>query len=626
MKNKQIYKWIILFVLMMSLLLVGMVVKEVTSTNIKENNIIVKENVKIIEDILPLEVTEKELVFSSDPELLEGDIVVAGVIESAPSGFIRKILSVKENDNKYYVNTESANLTDVFEELHMTKSFELKEDGAEEIILNGNNEESLLFTYSTINAGAKIKNINHIQVDTDNKKQQFQFDQKFSHELAKGINVEGGIGFNVCLELTLDISDGDIIFGVATGTEINGNLITDIEGDGKLVFEKELMSRTLPNLQFQAGIVPIVVTNQINSSIEGEMSAQGDLQTTFEIEGQNVAGFEYNSRNKGVKELNDSNLSTDGIKCTTKEKIAGEVSVGLYVHLVSKLYGSTGFDLSMGGAGDISCEMIVIEEKKSDNQYIGYTDLAIVPKLKGNIVVTIPIIDVDLVEAPIFNVELKPLWEKNWKSSSDWKTLIDENTKIELSNTYLTQYSSVNMVDYSSFTLDYPDNWSLVKIDVNSDGENFKLINDRGVEIEYLHRTDIAKDFFLYGGRRYSVHRYEVSKVSDASLDLGKYYVPDAEQPVYESELGEFIVAQLELTGELDMDTDEDYTVRDDGITYYVLIEDYRIGTDEMITHDIQDAYTWWWGAHISIVASAPDGKFTQQEKKEIIEILGSFR
>ncbi len=53
--------------------------------------------------------------------------------------------------------------------------------------------------------------------------------------------------------------------------------------------------------------------------------------------------------------------------------------------------------------------------------YAGKLDLSITPKVSGTLVVSVPIIDEKLVEQPLFAKELKPFWEKHWKSSSEWK-------------------------------------------------------------------------------------------------------------------------------------------------------------------------------------------------------------
>lgn len=228
MKNKKIYKWIILFIVIISLLMGGMAVKKATSTNIKENNIVIKENVRIIEDILPEEVTENEVVYFTNPKLEVGDVLVSGIVDAAPSGLLRTVTNIDVENGVYYITTEDSNLLDVFEELHITKSFELTEDGADEILLNVEHNQEDLFSYSYIQNYTKVDNVNYQKLNTNIKNQDYQFENSYNYDLENGVNVEGDFGFNVCLELTIDISGGDIIFGVAAGTEINGKLVTDM--------------------------------------------------------------------------------------------------------------------------------------------------------------------------------------------------------------------------------------------------------------------------------------------------------------------------------------------------------------------------------------------------------------
>lgn len=469
MKNKKIYKWIILFIVIISLLMGGMAVKKATSTNIKENNIVIKENVRIIEDILPEEVTENEVVYFTNPKLEVGDVLVSGIVDAAPSGLLRTVTNIDVENGVYYITTEDSNLLDVFEELHITKSFELTEDGADEILLNVEHNQEDLFSYSYIQNYTKVDNVNYQKLNTNIKNQDYQFENSYNYDLENGVNVEGDFGFNVCLELTIDISGGDIIFGVAAGTEINGKLVTDMQGEVEAAFEKELKSYDLPNLQFQAGPVPIVVTNQMNTNIEGESSVLGDLNTSFEVEGQCIVGFEYDSKDGGINELNEIKFSTEGIECTTEQGLAGDVSVGLYVHLVSKLYGSTGFDISVGVAGATAG---AIESVEGGDEYNGYIDLAILPKLYGNVVVSVPVIDLTLLSTPIFKFELEPLWEKRWGyGDSVTNQIVNKLPEIvstdinkspilyDFINTSMGIYSDVEVEDYGYYyAICYKDN------------------------------------------------------------------------------------------------------------------------------------------------------------------------
>jgi hypothetical protein len=66
--------------------------------------------------------------------------------------------------------------------------------------------------------------------------------------------------------------------------------------------------------------------------------------------------------------------------------------------------------------------LCITSDKSPDGlNYAGSIDLKIAPSISGNLVVTIPIIDKELADLTLFDLELKPFWEKHWDSGSDWE-------------------------------------------------------------------------------------------------------------------------------------------------------------------------------------------------------------
>ena len=93
-------------------------------------DIIVKDNVKVITNEMksedqPTEVSDNSLTFEKDPGYQTGDVLVAGEISAAPSGFIRKVVQKEKTNQGYRVETEPATLLDVFEKAHIIKQFRL---------------------------------------------------------------------------------------------------------------------------------------------------------------------------------------------------------------------------------------------------------------------------------------------------------------------------------------------------------------------------------------------------------------------------------------------------------------------------------------------------------------------
>ena len=192
---------------------------------------------------------------------------------------------------------------------------------------------------------------------------------------------------------------------------------------------------------------------------------------------------------------------------------------------------------------------------------------------------------------------------------------------IKLSNTYKTKEAEVNQVDAPEFSFDDPDNWSITPEIVNGEGllnEVLSITNKRGVEITYVSLG--AKEVTDAGRYMYKV---DISKIGKSS------FVPGYVSATDYSSLGKFVVAEIKKTGSLSMDTDEDYKNVDGEVSYAVLPKSL-VGKKE----DVRDCgdykgfsfiYFSYPSAH-AFFATSPDGKFTEQEEREVIAILSSFR
>ena len=118
-------------ILLLSLSIVFFSGKDNGNNDNKNNysdNVKIKDNVNIITsetdiDFQPKNVTEDSISFTSNPKYKTVDIIVAGIIDSAPNGFIRRITDVTKSNGVYEYKTEYAVLTDVFEEAHIIKTF-----------------------------------------------------------------------------------------------------------------------------------------------------------------------------------------------------------------------------------------------------------------------------------------------------------------------------------------------------------------------------------------------------------------------------------------------------------------------------------------------------------------------
>ena len=188
----------------------------------------------------------------------------------------------------------------------------------------------------------------------------------------------------------------------------------------------------------------------------------------------------------------------------------------------------------------------------------------------------------------------------------------------ELSKTYTTSYQEVNSVTYPPFSFDYPENWTIKTENVTQTTETVVLTNNRGVQIEFDYYGNIPEGTNM-GTSTVVMQRVEVSKAADSS------FIPRSVQGSDHSDLGNFMVAQLKVTGQLNMKTDSKFEDVDGTIGYAVIPESYS-GVNEDVRGPFKAEFVFWYSGYISFTAMSPDGTFTDSEQQEVIAVLSTFR
>lgn len=593
------------------------------------DNVKIKDNVNIItsetdDDFQPINVTEDSISFTSNPKYESGDIIVAGIIDSAPNGFIRRVTGVTKSNGIYEYQTEYAVLTDVFEEAHIIKTFAVTNEEVKNMdeIDNGvmtlnlstaTNDpvvQSLAYANNTnlnINKTSAVK----IKPSENGLGVMIELDDK----MGESLKVNGQVEVATYFELKIDIEDGEVNFGMAIHTDTSGELFVGLKEElfdknDKYNFngeyEKEIISKSLPNIQFSIGPVPVVITNDFELSAEVSAQLEGQIGTTVGVNAERVSGFEYSSKTGKIVEINKKEYLSDGIEWNTEAKASGKLEAGIYAHLVTKLYGSTGTDLSVGIAGDVEGELALGIDQKSEPTLYGKLALSVGPKASGKIVVTVPVVDYNLVETEIFKVNLPAFWEKEWE--------VPNPMPLSTQNTYVTKYEEVNAVTYPAFLFDYPDNWAITREECNQQEELVILENGKGARVTFLHYSGKLDG----GGSNTNMAKVKVSKIADSQ------FVPSYVQGTDHSELGEFMVAELKTIGILDMRTDSDYRKVDGNISYAVLPKAEE-GIRENVNKATSGEFVFRYSGNVSFTGQLSDN-YTEQEKEEVIAILSSFR
>ena len=438
-RNKRIFWVVVLLVLVSFSTLSVLGYKKSHNNKDKDENNVVKDNVKIIteeSDKQPILVEDDKITFDSNPRYKKGDVIVSGITSSAPNGFIRNVTGVQKTKGKYIIQTEPAVLTDVFEKAHIYKRIELAESQNESESYHIKNMNAVTNELQSSNILCKIE-------DEDNGTD-YMFGKSFE-EKEDPVSLSGEAGTSAWVEVSIDIVHGDIKCGIAIRTKEGAKASLECSASYSKELEKQLLTKKLPDYQFIVAGIPIVVTNELEIYTEAEINLEGNIGVSYELTAETTQGFNYNSKTGKVEEINQVTCESDGLQWNTIS-ISGDTSMGSSVHLITKLYDASGMDMSLKIAGKAEGEAKVTTNKELDG-YAGSLDLSIVPEIKGEIVVDTPVFDKNLLKQPLFEAALKPLWEKHWESSVNWQDELQfkenykneesqETTKVSYSNEY----------------------------------------------------------------------------------------------------------------------------------------------------------------------------------------------
>lgn len=438
-RNKRIFWVVVLLVLVSFSTLSVLEYKKSHNNKDKDENNVVKDNVKIIteeSDKQPILVEDDKITFDSNPRYKKGDVIVSGITSSAPNGFIRNVTGVQKTKGKYIIQTEPAVLTDVFEKAHIYKRIELAESQNESESYHIKNMNAVTNELQSSNILCKIE-------DEDNGTD-YMFGKSFE-EKEDPVSLSGEAGTSAWVEVSIDIVHGDIKCGIAIRTKEGAKASLECSASYSKELEKQLLTKKLPDYQFIVAGIPIVVTNELEIYTEAEINLEGNIGVSYELTAETTQGFNYNSKTGKVEEINQVTCESDGLQWNTIS-ISGDTSMGSSVHLITKLYDASGMDMSLKIAGKAEGEAKVTTNKELDG-YAGSLDLSIVPEIKGEIVVDTPVFDKNLLKQPLFEAALKPLWEKHWESSVNWQDDLQwkendkneesqETTKVSYSNEY----------------------------------------------------------------------------------------------------------------------------------------------------------------------------------------------
>lgn len=608
-------------------LVIGFIGYSFINNNEQDDQTVIKENVISLTDEKQkayqlLNVFNNQLIFQDNPHYEKGDVLVSGITDLTPNGFIRKVVQVKKEKNQYVVETTNGLLTDVFETANISKKLYLTEDG----VVDDNKNENVVY-----------KQHPSIQYLKNEKKDKVE--SNFKYETDEKVELEGKIAFKPWIDLSIKITHGNIQFNIIGHSKFEGSLSAIYNGSAEAEYEKELFNKKLPNFQFFVANIPIVVTNNLSSNLESTANLEGDASLSFKVDSQRAVGYQYNSKNSKIKKINKKKYNGDGLKWQAKSKLDGHGEIYIDLHILSKLYDCTGADLSIGIAGD--ADGLV---KVDNGDYLGKLDLSVFPRVKGKVAVDLPIVDDKLKEQELFNKDLDPLWHKQWKSKKDLpkdeksSTNTTKDQDIKLTQHFESTYGKDDEEIYSDiYDFDYPSNWTLkyhgTKNNIIYDSSNGNISvsdylfetatieNERGVTVTFINGLEPE----TLGHKAHEVENIKIEKVADSQFVPGTPKKDDG--PGDLSYLGRFVVGKVSIIGAeygYGEGSEEEF---EEPSVFYTIMPTSSLGLNgQMVYAFVFGDFIFEYGTNLYFSAKSPDGKFTSQEEKEVVKILSSFR
>ena len=183
-------------------LVIGFIGYSFINNNKQDDQTVIKENVISLTDEKQkayqlLNVFNNQLIFQDNPHYEKGDVLVSGITDLTPNGFIRKVVQVKKEKNQYVVETTNGLLADVFETANISKKLYLTEDG----VVDDNKNENVVY-----------KQHPSIQYLKNEKKDKVE--SNFKYETDEKVELEGKIAFKPWIDLSIKITHGNIQFNI----------------------------------------------------------------------------------------------------------------------------------------------------------------------------------------------------------------------------------------------------------------------------------------------------------------------------------------------------------------------------------------------------------------------------
>ncbi|MFC5046578.1 hypothetical protein ACFSTE_02865 [Aquimarina hainanensis] len=293
-----------------------------------------------------LKVAPDYIEFSKDADIdfEKLEYMVAGQIDKAPEGFLRKIKSVRQTNSKTIVETVSAELNDLTPNTDYKTVYNYNNFKKDYVTKTSNGD---VVTYSLVSDGTKKNislgsfniNLNRVIYDADGN-------HSTTHDQIKA---NGSVKIQPSLDLKLRVFFGSlqefksvVTFKKTTNLDLTWNVSHSLFSHSIPVAKINL-----PPTTFWAGWIPVVVTHTLDVTIDanGSVSASitGGLQGTITVK----KGMHYQNNNwKFIHDVNSSGIRFKPVTASARFDASLILSAGFE----SSFYGSLGVGIK-GGAG-----------------------------------------------------------------------------------------------------------------------------------------------------------------------------------------------------------------------------------------------------------------------------------
>ena len=249
-----------------------------------------------------------------------GQVIVAGITEKTPYGFLYKVLAVFKTSSNILVDVRRASLDEAIKETDFKGEIDFGVDK------DGNLVEMRRKSAEgpgavTIQASETKSCGSNCSMGVDIKYAvTFIFDTKI-----KNFKLQRA-------EMSLE-QQADITLRQA---------ITD--GTGKINSDKLIASTRLPSIAFYIAGIPVVFTNALEAFVKTTANAEGNLTAEYSLSGRSKFGFKYENGLQPIHELGfTENFSLD-------QSMSGYARVGILLGVNTMLYDAVGLTLRAGPA------------------------------------------------------------------------------------------------------------------------------------------------------------------------------------------------------------------------------------------------------------------------------------